>query len=200
MSTAGESGFVEPPDAPEPDVPAPAVAGIPVKPKPKGKGRPRDEPAPTAAAPKPKGKGRPAAPSAPPKPEPKPTPAPRPAAAAQKPRSSFVPESTGRTLRYPAAVVDGRVAAACRRPVDWMKHLSDTTRAGAVLLLHTNGEMAVNEICAGLDGMSQPAISHHLALLRHSRLIEPRRQGKSNYYGLTPTGTRLAEILASLMA
>ena len=37
---------------------------------------------------------------------------------------------------------------------------------------------------------SQPAVSHHLALLRHGGIIAPRRQGKNNFYSLTETGSR----------
>jgi len=35
---------------------------------------------------------------------------------------------------------------------------------------------------------SQPATSHHLALLRHGGIIAPRRQGKNNSYALTDAG------------
>ena len=34
--------------------------------------------------------------------------------------------------------------------------------------------------------VSQPAISHHLALLRNANLIESRRVGKFSYYRITP--------------
>jgi ArsR family transcriptional regulator, arsenate/arsenite/antimonite-responsive transcriptional repressor len=33
-------------------------------------------------------------------------------------------------------------------------------------------------------GQSQPAVSHHLGLLRMAGLIEPRRAGKHNFYHL----------------
>ena len=38
-------------------------------------------------------------------------------------------------------------------------------------------------LCELLDE-SQPAVSHHLALLRVAGLIERRREGKHNFYGL----------------
>jgi ArsR family transcriptional regulator, arsenate/arsenite/antimonite-responsive transcriptional repressor len=41
----------------------------------------------------------------------------------------------------------------------------------------------VRALC-DLLGDSQPAVSHHLALLRVAGLIERRREGKHNYYGL----------------
>jgi len=47
--------------------------------------------------------------------------------------------------------------------------------------------------------MSQPAVSHHLALLRHGSIIAPRRQGKNNFYGLTEEGEELAKIVKGLI-
>jgi DNA-binding transcriptional ArsR family regulator len=39
----------------------------------------------------------------------------------------------------------------------------------------------------------------YLALLRHGRLIEPRREGKNNYYRLLPDGERLVECVRVLV-
>jgi len=63
------------------------------------------------------------------------------------------------------------------------KLLSDETRLRILyyLALSADGEMCVTDICQRL-GQSQPAVSHHLALLRVSGLIEPRREGKHNFY------------------
>ena len=47
---------------------------------------------------------------------------------------------------------------------------------------------------------SQPAVSHHLALLRHGGIIAPRRQGKNNFYSLTDTGADLAHVVKNLIA
>lgn len=172
----------------------PTIAGVPVRDAPARKGRPKGKATKPAPSPQPNGKT-----TAPPVQAPiKERPAPKAAAPKALKTDGFTPEATGRRLRYPACAPNGGLTAACRHPVDWLRHLADPTRAAAVLLIHTNGEMAVNEICAGLDGISQPALSHHLALLRHSRIIEPRRQGKNNFYGLTTTGAMLAEMLVNL--
>jgi ArsR family transcriptional regulator len=44
-------------------------------------------------------------------------------------------------------------------------------------------ELHVRALCELLHE-SQPAVSHHLALLRVAGLIERRREGKHNFYGL----------------
>jgi ArsR family transcriptional regulator len=63
------------------------------------------------------------------------------------------------------------------------KLLSDETRLRILfyLALSANGELHVTDLCQRL-GQSQPAVSHHLALLRVSGLIESRREGKHNFY------------------
>ena len=56
------------------------------------------------------------------------------------------------------------------------KALSDPTRVRIVgLLAHT--ELCVGDLCLVL-GMSQPAVSHHLRLLRTLRIVETRKDGK----------------------
>ena len=45
------------------------------------------------------------------------------------------------------------------------------------------GEKNVSEITADLE-MNQSAISHQLKILKTSRLIKSRREGKSIYYSL----------------
>src|SRR5262245_35883299 len=69
------------------------------------------------------------------------------------------------------------------------KLLSDETRLRILfyLALSPHGELHVTDLCHRL-GQSQPAVSHHLALLRVSGLIEPRREGKQTCYCL-PTDT-----------
>lgn len=65
------------------------------------------------------------------------------------------------------------------------KLLSDETRLRILfyLALSDNGELHVTDLCQRL-GQSQPAVSHHLALLRVSGLIESRREGKHNFYSV----------------
>jgi ArsR family transcriptional regulator len=67
--------------------------------------------------------------------------------------------------------------------VKLFKLLSDETRLRILYYLTQRSELHVRALCELLHE-SQPAVSHHLALLRVAGLIERRRQGKHNYYGL----------------
>ncbi len=78
-----------------------------------------------------------------------------------------------------------------------LKHVSDPTRLQVVLML-SEGERHVGALSEQLS-QSQPAVSHHLALLRHGGIIVPRRQGKNNFYGLTDTGVELAKVVKDLI-
>lgn len=67
---------------------------------------------------------------------------------------------------------------------------SDTTRLQILQILADNGQSPVVRLTKALK-MSQPAVSHHVALLRNSKLIELRREGKFNYYSLTDSGRKV---------
>jgi ArsR family transcriptional regulator len=67
--------------------------------------------------------------------------------------------------------------------VQTFKLLSDGTRLRILMYLVREGELHVTALCERLQ-QSQPAVSHHLALLRDSGLIAPRRDGKHNFYSV----------------
>ena len=96
-----------------------------------------------------------------------------------------------------AKAVDQRFQQAKRASI-LLKHVSDPTRLQVILIL-SEGEQHVGALCSQLS-QSQPAVSHHLALLRHGNIIAPRRQGKNNFYSLTDTGTELARVVKNLIA
>ncbi len=77
-----------------------------------------------------------------------------------------------------------------------LKQVSDPTRLQVVTLL-SERERHVGGLCEQFN-MSQPAVSHHLALLRHGGIVDRRRQGKNNFYSLTDTGYRLSEIVKNM--
>src|SRR5262245_10051035 len=83
--------------------------------------------------------------------------------------------------------------------VQVFKLLSDETRLRVLMYLAREGELHVTALCDKL-GQSQPAVSHHLALLRVAGLIEARRDGKHNFYSVRAKHFHrlLTEIFASL--
>jgi DNA-binding transcriptional ArsR family regulator len=78
-----------------------------------------------------------------------------------------------------------------------LKQVSDPTRLRVVTLL-SEEELHVGGLCEQFN-MSQPAVSHHLALLRHGGIVNSRRQGKNNFYSLTDTGYRLSRIVKGVV-
>lgn len=67
--------------------------------------------------------------------------------------------------------------------VQSFKLLADETRLRILMYLNKAGELHVTALCDRLK-QSQPAVSHHLALMRVAGLIEARRDGKHNFYSI----------------
>ncbi|MBQ8516938.1 MAG: helix-turn-helix transcriptional regulator [Akkermansia sp.] len=65
---------------------------------------------------------------------------------------------------------------------DFFKVFGDSSRLKVLWALH-QGELCVTHL-AELLKMSVPAVSHQLKILRHSRLVKTRREGKNIYYAL----------------
>jgi ArsR family transcriptional regulator len=63
------------------------------------------------------------------------------------------------------------------------KLLADESRLKILLALAQSGELHVSALCEML-GQQQPAVSHHLTLLRMTGLVGYRRSGKHNFYRL----------------
>jgi DNA-binding transcriptional ArsR family regulator len=89
-------------------------------------------------------------------------------------------------------------AGELNRAAERLKQVSDPTRL-RVLMALAGEPRNVTQLRDELGGISQPALSHHLALLRHGRLIEPSRQGKTNVYDLTNSGRELADVVNKLI-
>lgn len=73
--------------------------------------------------------------------------------------------------------------------VQLFKLLADETRLRVLYYLMQQDELNVRTLCKLLR-QSQPAVSHHLALLRVAGIIECRRDGKHNFYHLVPKRCR----------
>ena len=113
-------------------------------------------------------------------------------------RSSVSPIATTRAsaAKRAAKEADQRLRQA-REASIMLKHVSDPTRLQVILIL-AEGEQHVGALCDQL-AQSQPAVSHHLALLRHGGIIAPRRAGKNNVYSLTDKGKLLAKVVQDLI-
>ena len=107
-------------------------------------------------------------------------------------------KSSGATRGTRLAPASSRPAAEIRRVAELLKQVSDPTRL-QVLMLLSEKERNVTELCTDLGSQSQPAVSHHLALLRHGGIIAPRRQGKNNFYSPTETGEVLARVVKTVV-
>lgn len=75
----------------------------------------------------------------------------------------------------PDRAVTGELAA-------FFKLFGDPTRI-CILWALSKAEMCVCDLCA-LLGMKQSAVSQQLKILRHSRIVKNRRDGKVMYYSL----------------
>jgi len=65
-------------------------------------------------------------------------------------------------------------------PVTFAKAISDETRQQIMRLLCCEW-ICVSDI-VGQSGVSQPTVSHHLAILREAGLVNTRRDGKQIFY------------------
>ena len=66
---------------------------------------------------------------------------------------------------------------------DLFKIFSDSTRIKILCILFES-EMCVYDL-SGILGMSQSAVSHQLKLLKQSKLVKHRREGKIIFYSLS---------------
>lgn len=72
------------------------------------------------------------------------------------------------------------------------KVLADPSRCRLVAALIAAGEICVCDLAATV-GMSESSVSHHLRVLRASRLVRARREGRMIYYA--PDDEHIAQLL-----
>jgi DNA-binding transcriptional ArsR family regulator len=68
---------------------------------------------------------------------------------------------------------------------DVFKALADPTRRAIFERLTRDGEQTVH-VLTGHSGVSQPAVSKHLGVLKHARLVRDRREGRETHYSAQP--------------
>jgi DNA-binding transcriptional ArsR family regulator len=72
-------------------------------------------------------------------------------------------------------------------PTAVFKSLADPTRRGIFERLYRDGELTVHALTAP-SGVSQPAVSKHLGVLKVAGLVCDRRDGRETYYRVAPEG------------
>lgn len=100
----------------------------------------------------------------------------------------------------PVAVPDALRTS--RRVAEKLKMLGDATRLLILQCISENGGTNVQDIVKYVSerglASSQPAVSHHLAILRASATVEAARDGKFSCYNLTEDGQQMAAFVAAL--
>ena len=72
---------------------------------------------------------------------------------------------------------------------DLFRALADPTRRGVFERLARQGELTVGSLTADV-GVSQPAVSQHLAVLKAAGLVSERREGRCVHYRAQPAALR----------
>ncbi len=65
--------------------------------------------------------------------------------------------------------------------------LADPTRRALFERLSREGELTVR-VLTDRSGVSQPAVSKHLRVLRHTGLVKARHKGRQTHYSARPRG------------
>jgi DNA-binding transcriptional ArsR family regulator len=84
-----------------------------------------------------------------------------------------------------------RTRSSQARLLSLLRVAGDATRL-SILFALAEREHDITELRAAI-GQDTPGISHHLALLRHRRLVTSHRTGKRHFYSATEQGKRIAE-------
>lgn len=78
---------------------------------------------------------------------------------------------------------DLRYAFACEGCIDFLRALADETRQQIIMFFIDKQEMCANEI-AGKFILSRPTISHHLNMMKRTKILNSRKEGKEIYYSI----------------
>lgn len=68
---------------------------------------------------------------------------------------------------------------------DVFKALADPTRRAIFERLARDGEQTVHAL-TDRAGVSQPAVSKHLGILKHAKLVRDRHEGRETHYSAQP--------------
>jgi DNA-binding transcriptional ArsR family regulator len=68
--------------------------------------------------------------------------------------------------------------------------VSDGTRRGIIDLLQLSGSLKAGDIARSFGGVSRPAVSRHLRVLREAELVSVRSDGREQWYSVRPEALR----------
>ena len=74
-------------------------------------------------------------------------------------------------------------------PDEALHALADPTRRRLFERLSLEGDLTVSRLTEG-SGVSQPAVSKHLAVLKRARLVNDSRRGRETHYRVQPEGLK----------
>jgi DNA-binding transcriptional ArsR family regulator len=102
------------------------------------------------------------------------------------------------TLSPPAGKPDSATTRQITEAARLLSMAADTTRLG--ILVRIAGERVTVGELASRARMTQPALSHHLAIMRHAGVVQAERSGKNNFYALTESGRLLMKSASVLLS
>jgi DNA-binding transcriptional ArsR family regulator len=98
----------------------------------------------------------------------------------------------------PAVRTNGGMTRAISEAARLLKMAADPCRLG-ILTRIADERITVGDL-SRRAGMTQPALSHHLALMRHAGIVQAERDGKNNIYCLTDQGRRVLSAASVLLS
>jgi DNA-binding transcriptional ArsR family regulator len=107
------------------------------------------------------------------------------------PKTKSIPKKPG------AAAARGHMVASAPQASSFLKYVSEPTRLQIVLAL-VDGKKSAIQISERL-GRSPTDLSHHLAMLRFSKVVDSNREGSESYYELTEPGTRFVQSILGFL-
>jgi ArsR family transcriptional regulator len=113
--------------------------------------------------------------------------------AAKTPPARLTAATSPKPSASPLSLKDDAV----KEMTDTFSLLADPSRLKILLALARDGELHVSALCKML-GQSQPAVSHHLTLLRFGKLVNYRRDGKFNFYRVD--SSKLGDLLTEVFS
>jgi DNA-binding transcriptional ArsR family regulator len=81
--------------------------------------------------------------------------------------------------------------------MDVFTAVADPNRRALLDAVAAAGEQTAGELGAALPGLTQPAVSHHLRLLREAGLLTVRADGQRRLYRLAPEGLQPLHLWAA---